>query len=430
MVETAKWWGTMHRALFARFALGRRLHQHRGRGASLHNGAELKRRNFRWTSITVAGAATLAACASGPGAAAPQSKRTLDISPPFRAQIVADLREPWAMTFLPDARILVTEKRGSLHVVTQDGVVSDAIAGVPAVDYGEHGGLGDVALHPDFANNGLVYLTWAEAGDGDTRGAAMGRGRLDLNARRLDGFEVLWRQTPKVAQRRHYSHRMAFSPDGRHLFITSGDRWIPETAQDTSNNLGAVLRLTLDGKAAPGNPMYASGGATAEIWSYGHRSPLGLAFDAEGTLWELEMGPNGGDEFQRIEMGKNYGWPVVAYGDHYRGPDIPGHDTRPEFRAPDTYWNPVISPTSMIIYSGALFPDWQGSVLITGLTSRSLIRVSFNCPLAFRKICEVERYPMGTRLREIEQGPDGAIWLLENGGDDDESGRLLKLTPR
>jgi glucose/arabinose dehydrogenase len=371
--------------------------------------------------------AACAVAACGPRDAAQQ--RTLDISPPFKAEIVADLKEPWAMTFLPDGRMLVTEKRGSLHVVTQDGQVSRAIASVPEVDYGGHGGLGDVALHLDFARNGLVYLTWAEAGDGDTRGAAMGRGKLDLNAMRLDDFEVLWRQTPKVPQRNHYSHRVAFSPDGQHLFLTSGDRWIPDTAQDTSNNLGAVLRLTLDGKAAPGNPMFDRGGVTAEIWSKGHRSPLGLAFDAAGTLWELEMGPTGGDEFQRIEMGSNYGWPVVSYGDHYKGPAIPGHDTRPEFRAPDTYWNPVISPTSMIIYSGALFPNWQGSVLITGLTARSLIRVSFDCPLVFREICEVERFPMGTRLREIEQGPDGAIWLLED-GDRDEAGRLLKLTPR
>lgn len=357
------------------------------------------------------------------------SRRTLDISAPFQAEIVADLDEPWAMTFLPDGRMLVTEKRGSLHVVTQDGQVSRAIAGVPPVAYGGQGGLGDVALHPDFVDNGWAYLTWAEAGEGDTRGAALGRGRLDLDALTLDDFEVLWRQTPKVAEDNHYSHRMAFSPDGQHLFVTSGDRWISETAQDTGNNLGAVLRLTLDGKAAPGNPMYDRGGATAEIWSWGHRSPLGLAFDAEGTLWELEMGPTGGDEFQRIESGKNYGWPIVAYGDHYEGPGIPGHDTRPEFRAPDTYWNPVISPSSMIIYSGALFSEWQGQVLITGLTSRSLVRVSFDCPLAFRDICEVERYPMGNRLREIEQGPEGAIWLLED-GDQENAGRLLRLTPR
>ena len=389
----------------------------------------MKPRRFPRISVALAGAATLAAGAQIPRAAAQQPNETLDISPPFIAEIVADLVEPWAMTFLPDGRMLVTEKRGSLHVVTQEGAVSNAIAGVPAVDYGDHGGLGDVALHPDFANNGLVYLTWAEAGEGDTRGAALGRGRLDLDALRLVDFEVLWRQTPKAAQRKHFSHRMAFSPDGQHLFVTSGDLWMPESAQDTTNNLGAVLRLTLDGRAAPGNPMYGTGGVTAELWSWGHRSPLGLAFDAAGTLWELEMGPNGGDEFQQIEMGRNYGWPVVSYGDHYRGPGIPGHDTRPEFRAPDTYWNPVISPTSMIIYSGALFPDWNGSVLITGLTSRSLIRVSFECPLAFRDICEVERFPMGNRLREIEQGPDGAVWLLED-GDQENAGRLLRLIPR
>lgn len=374
-------------------------------------------------------AAALAVCALAPRAAAQQPGRTIDLSPPFVAEMVADLQEPWAMTFLPDGRMLVTDKRGSLYGVTQDGQVSEAIAGVPKVDYGVHGGLGDVVLHPDFARNGLVYLTWAEAGEGDTRGAAMGRGKLDLDAMRLDGFEVLWRQMPKVAQDRHYSYRMVFAPDGEHLFLTSGDRWIPETAQDTSNNLGAVLRLTLDGEAAPGNPMYDNGGATAEIWSYGHRSLVGLAFDARGTLWEIEMGPTGGDELQKIEKGENYGWPLVSYGDHYRGPGIPGHDTRPDLRAPETYWNPVISPSSMILYSGALFPEWQGSALITGLTSQALIRVSFECPLAFREICEVDRFPIGNRLREIEQGPDGAIWLLED-GDQEEAGRLLKLTPR
>jgi glucose/arabinose dehydrogenase len=386
----------------------------------------MKRSHTLWMSVVVTWATMLAACDTETGAAAQQQARIMDVSPPFQAAIVAELREPWAMVFLPDGRMLVTEKRGSLRLVTPDGAVSNAIAGVPEVDYGGQGGLGDVALHPAFAENGFVYLTWAEAGDGDTRGAALGRGRLDLTAMRIDDFEVLWRQAPKVAQDNHYSHRMAFSPDGQHLFVTSGDRWIPETAQDTSNNLGAVVRLTLDGAAAPGNPLYDRGGVAAEIWSYGHRSPLGLAFDADGTLWELEMGPTGGDEFQRIEMGRNYGWPVVSYGDHYRGPDIPGHDTRPELRAPDTYWNPVISPSSMIIYSGTLFAEWQGSVLITGLTSMSLIRVSFECPLAFREICEVERFPVGVRLREIEQGPDGGIWLLEDG----DTGRLLRLTPR
>lgn len=375
--------------------------------------------------------AGLSACAftfvAPAGAQAPH--QVLDLAPPFQAQVVADLDEPWAMTFLPDGRMLVTEKRGALHVVSQAGDISAPITGLPAVNYRVHGGLGDVVLHPDFAANGLVYLTWAEAGEGDTRGAAMGRGRLDLDTLQLKDFEVLWRQTPKLAQDRHYSYRLAFAPDGRHLFVSSGDRWVPETAQDTGNNLGAVLRLTPDGEAAPGNPMFDQGGATAQIWSYGHRNPVGLAFDGDGVLWETEMGPAGGDEFQKIEAGKNYGWPLVSYGDHYRGPDIPGHDTRPDLRAPETYWNPVISPTSLIIYSGDLFPGWRGSALIAGLTSQALVRVSFDCPLAFRDICEVERFNIGHRLREVEQGPDGAVWLLEDGGDG-SPGRLLKLTPR
>lgn len=230
-----------------------------------------------------------------------QQTRTIDVSPPFQAELVADLQEPWAMTFLPDGRLLVTEKRGTLHVVTQDRQVSPAIAGVPAVTYNIHGGLGDVVLHPDFASNRLVYLTWAEAGDGGTSGAAMGRGRLNPDATRLEDFEVIWRQSPKVAQERHYSYRMAFSPDGQHLFVTSGDRWSPETAQNNADNLGSVLRLTPDGKAAPGNPLYENGGLAAEIWAFGIRSPVGIAFNAKGELWEVEMGPKGGDEFQKIE---------------------------------------------------------------------------------------------------------------------------------
>ncbi|MDQ8755867.1 PQQ-dependent sugar dehydrogenase [Sphingosinicella sp. LHD-64] len=365
-------------------------------------------------------------------AAAQQRGRAIDVGPPFNAELVADLAEPWAMTFLPDGRMLVTEKRGTLHLVTREGQVSRAISGVPPVVYNVHGGLGDVVLHPSFAENGLVYLTWAEAGEGGTSGAAMGRGRLNPETLRLEGFEVLWRQTPKVAQERHYSYRMAFSPDGQHLFVTSGDRWMPETAQDNSDNLGAVLRLTPDGRAAPGNPMYSQGGATAEIWSYGHRSLVGIAFNAQGELWETEMGPTGGDELQRIEPGLNYGWPLVSYGDNYRGGDIPGHDTRPDLRAPEAYWNPVISPTSMIFYSGDLFPEWRGSALLAGLTSKALIRVTFQCTLAFRTICEAERFPLNARLREVEQGPDGAVWLLEDGGggDDPSAGRLIRLAPR
>lgn len=386
-------------------------------------------RHSRLSRLPTIAAATLLGFFAMPAAA--QQSRAVDVGPPFQAEMVADLAEPWAMTFLPDGRMLVTEKRGALHVVTPSGQVSAAIAGVPEVTYKVHGGLGDVVLHPDFAENRVVYLTWAEAGDDGTSGAALGRGRLDLETLRLEDFEVLWRQTPKVAQERHYSYRMAFSPDGQHLFVTSGDRWTPESAQDNTDNLGAVLRLTADGKAAPGNPMYDKGGPAAEIWAYGIRSPVGIAFDAAGSLWEVEMGPRGGDEFQKIEKGANYGWPLVSYGDEYRGGNIPGHDTRPDLRAPEEYWNPVISPTSMIFYSGDLFPEWRGSALIAGLTSRALIRVTFRCTLALRTICEEERFRLGGRLREVEQGPDGAVWLLEDGGKDDPAaGRLLRLTPR
>jgi aldose sugar dehydrogenase len=385
---------------------------------------------MRRTKLANSALAIIAAALAFP-AAAQQPKRSIDVGPPFQAELVADLQEPWAMTFLPDGRMLVTEKRGALHVVTQDGQVSPAIAGVPTVAYNVHGGMGDVVLHPGFAQNRLVYLTWAEAGDGGVSGAAMGRGRLNLDTMRLENFEVIWRQSPKVAQERHYSYRMAFSPDGQHLFVTSGDRWTPETAQNNADNLGSVLRLTPDGKAAPGNPLYEQGGLAAEIWAYGIRSPVGIAFDAKGELWEVEMGPRGGDEFQKIEKGANYGWPLVSYGDQYRGENIPSHDTRPDLRAPEEYWNPVISPTSMIFYSGNLFPEWRGSVLIAGLTSKALIRVTFQCTLAFRSICEVERFPLGGRLREVEQGPDGAVWVLEDGGKDDPAaGRLMKLTPR
>ena len=347
---------------------------------------------------------------------------------PFAIEVKGQLDEPWAMTFLPDGRMLVTEKPGQLHIVTQDGEASEPVEGVPEVAYCGQGGLGDVALHPDYAENDLVYLTFAEAGENDTRGAAMGRGTLDLDAMRIDDFEVLWRQDPKVTGCGHYSHKIAFSPDGQYLFLSSGERQKKDPAQDRSSNLGAVLRLTPEGEAAEGNPFYDEGGVTAQIWSYGHRNTLGLAFDEEGTLWQHEMGPKGGDEFQKIEKGENYGWPVVSNGDNYDGSDIPEHDTRPEFRQPDEFWNPVISPSSMIIYDGAMFDAWQGSPLITGLNSRALVQVSLNCEWDNREICEAERYGFENRLREIEQGPDGAVWLLEDERDG-EGGRLLKLTP-
>jgi glucose/arabinose dehydrogenase len=350
------------------------------------------------------------------------------IARPFEVRALAQLDQPWAMTFLPDGRMLVTEKIGELHLVTQAGEVSAPIAGVPRVDDCGQGGLGDVALHPDYQENGIVYLTYTEPGEGDERGGAMGRGRLDLDEMRIEGFETIWRQSEKVTGCGHYSFKMAFSPDGEHLFLSSGERQKKEPAQDLSSNLGAILRLTLDGEAAAGNPFADRGSPTDQIWSYGHRNALGLVFAPDGRLYENEMGPKGGDEFQLIERGENYGWPVVSNGDNYDGSDIPEHDTRPEFRAPDEYWNPVISPSAMIWYTGDAFPGWTGSPLITGLNSKALVRVTMDCPWQGREVCEAERWVFDNRLREVEQGPDGTVFILED-EKDGAGGQLLHLVP-
>jgi glucose/arabinose dehydrogenase len=347
---------------------------------------------------------------------------------PFQVTELADLNEPWAMAFLPGdgGEALITEKRGRL-LLWREGGEAVAVAGTPQVDYGGQGGFGDVIVHPDFANNGFVYLSWAEAGSGDIRGAAVGRARLvrDGSAARLEGLQVIWRQDPKVTGRGHYGHRLAFSPDGRHLFITSGDRQKFDPAQDMSANLGKVIRVTDAGGIPSDNPFYDQGGAVrGAIWSLGHRNPLGIAFAPDGQLWTHEMGPKGGDEMNRIERGANYGYPIVSNGDHYDGRIIPDHDIRPEFNTPEITWTPVISPAGLIFYSGRQFPQWRGSAFIGGLSSQALIRVEVNGTAAR----EAERWDMGARIREVEQGPDGSIYLLED-ENDGARGRLLKLTP-
>jgi glucose/arabinose dehydrogenase len=340
---------------------------------------------------------------------------------PFTATAVADFDEPWAMTFLPDGRLLVTEKAGKLFLVTQDGHKTP-VAGGPTVDYGGQGGLGDVITHPDFAQNKTIYLSFVEAGEDDTRGAVIARATLSASeaGAELGDLEVIWRQSPKVTGRGHFSHRMAFSPDG-YLFITSGDRQKFTPAQDMQQNLGKVIRLNGDGSVPADNPFVEQGGIAAQVWSLGHRNLLGLAFDASGKLWEHEMGPAGGDEFNLIVRGENYGYPIVSDGNHYDGSPIPNHDTHPEFAAPKIQWTPVIAPAGLVIYSGELFPSWKGDALIGGLRTQALIRVK----LKGDEAVEAARYDMGKRIREVEQGPDGSVWLLE----DEVGGRLLRLTP-
>lgn len=336
---------------------------------------------------------------------------------------IANFDAPWAMTFLPDGRLLISETRGALKLYGMDGSLVD-IAGVPEVSYGGQGGFGDVVLHPDFATNDLVYMSYAESGDGGS-GAAVARARLVLSEGRgeLADLEVIWRQVPKVSGQGHFGQRIAFGPDG-YLWISSGERQKFDPAQDMQSNLGKILRFNDDGSVPADNPFAERGGVTAQIWSLGHRNPLGLAFDGAGRLWNVEMGPSGGDELNLVRRGANYGYPIVSNGNHYDGRAIPGHDTRPEFNAPATFWNPVISPSSLMFYSGSEFPQWQGSAFIGGLSSQSLVRIEFDGDNAY----EAERFAMGQRIREVEQGPDGAIWVLEDERREPGRGRLLRIT--
>jgi glucose/arabinose dehydrogenase len=341
---------------------------------------------------------------------------------PFTTTPVAEFNEPWAMAFLPDGRLLVTEKRGALKLYSIEAERAGDITGVPSVEYGGQGGLGDVVLHPGFASNGFVYLSYAESGDRGLAGAAVARARLHLSdaGGALEDLAVIWRQTPKVEGRGHYGHRIAFGPDG-FLYISSGERQKFTPAQDLQQNLGKILRLNDDGSVPPDNPFADRGGIAAEIWSLGHRNPLGLAFDAQGRLWDVEMGPQGGDELNRVQRGANYGYPLVSNGSHYGGADIPDHDTRPELAAPAVWWTPVISPSSLAFYDGAEFPEWRGDALVGGLSSTSIVRIELGADGTAR---EAARYRMPQRVRALEQGPDGALWVLEDG----RGGRLLRLT--
>lgn len=355
---------------------------------------------------------------------------------PFHVQPVSEFHEPWAMAFLPDGRMLVTEMKGNVFIVTRDGEKSRAIGGVPDVDYGGQGGLGDVAVHPDFGNNRLVYLSYAEGGTGDTRGAAVARGVLEESGQgaALTDVQVIWRQYPKVFGYGHYGHRLLFD-DGGYLWISSGDRQKFTPSQDMQSSLGKILRLHDDATVPDDNPfvnyleqnpLADDVGIYAQIWSLGHRNPLGLAFDLDGRLWGIEMGPAGGDELNLIRRAANYGYPIVSNGDHYDGREIPDHDARPEFEAPAITWTRVISPGNLIVYRGNLFSDWRGDALAAGLSSQAIVRIE----LDGERAREAGRYDMGARIRSVEEGPDAALWVLEDGRRGGAEGRLLRLTPK
>ncbi len=341
----------------------------------------------------------------------------------LQATSVAVFGPPWAMTFLPDGTMLVTSKRGKLYHVTQDGEKTE-VEGMWEVAFGGQGGLGDIVLHPQFSSNGFVYISYAESAlSGFKRGAAVSRARLDTsgNTPKLTDVEKIWAQTPKTSGRGHYSHRIAFGPDGM-LYITSGDRQKLDPAQDFGSALGKIIRLHDDGKVPADNPWQDKGDLAKTFWSMGHRNLLGIHFDADGRLWTHEMGPRHGDELNLIVKGDNYGWPIVSQGDHYSGDPIPNHETRSEFNPPEAFWVPTIAPSGLVIYSGKMFENWRGDAFIGGLRSRALIRVELEGETAR----EADRFEWQQRVREVEEGPAGALWVLEDGA----KGRLLKLQPK
>ena len=339
----------------------------------------------------------------------------------------------WAMTIMPDGRMLVTEQGGTIWLVGRDGKKRGKIGNIPAVTERGQGGLGDVILDPDFENNKRVYISYVERDEADENlsGAVVDSATLTLSARggALVQRERIWNQSPKVTGNGHYGHRLAFSPEtakdgGGYLYITSGERQKFTPAQNMDMNLGKVVRIKSEGTIPDDNPFADQGGVTSEIWTLGHRNPLGIDFDAAGRLWVHEMGPRHGDELNHITRSSNYGYPTVSNGDHYSGVEIPDHDTNPIFKKPAEYWVPAISPAGFAIYDGERFEDWKGDGFIGGLSSQALVRVEFKEGNRGPTAEEAERFEWGKRIREVETGLDGALYVLE-----DNDGRLLRITP-
>jgi glucose/arabinose dehydrogenase len=378
-----------------------------------------------------------------------------EASLPFNMTTVATFELPWRLAFLPDGRMLITEKVGPVWLVSQQGEKTP-VAGTPPVYWEGQNGMLGVFISPHFAIDQSVYLTYCEPGDyGCGLTLARAKLRTTANSARLGDLTVLWRQLPR-GKGGQEGAQIAFSPDGQYLFLTVGDRQRFTPAQDPDQPEGKILRLTLDGKPAPGNPNFGKNGAAtiplidppsdteaaktakvvstytfpgpnltpAETWASGVRTPYGMAFSPTGELWELEHGPRGGDELNLIEQGKNYGWPLVSYGRNYNGVPIPNPDTRPDLTKPVIYWVPVIAPGNLMFYSGnQTFPQWNGNGLISGLASKTLIRIIFDGHGGAKT---AERWDVGRRIRDVEEGPDGSLWMLE----DANPGALIHVTPK
>jgi glucose/arabinose dehydrogenase len=377
-----------------------------------------------------------------------------EASLPFNMVQVTTLSFPWRIAFLPDSRMLITEKSGGMQLVTPQGLKTP-VANVPDSYFKGQAGMLGVYLSPHYAKDHFVYLTYSEPGEGGSS-LALARAKLALtgDTASLEDLKVIWRDGAR-GQGGQFGAAVAFPKDGKYLFLTVGERQRMTPAQDPNQPLGKILRLTLDGKPAPGNPMAGKIGAASvpiidppsdteaaktapvvktytfpgpnltqsETWTTGHRTPYGLAFGPDGKLWELEHGPRGGDELNLIEAGKNYGWPLVSYGINYNGVPIPKPDTRPDLTKPVIYWVPVIAPGNIMFYKGAMFPQWNGSALISGLESKAIVRVTFD---GKGGATAAQRWDVGHRIRDVEVAPDGSLWMVE----DAKAGGVFHVTPK
>jgi glucose/arabinose dehydrogenase len=401
-----------------------------------------RRHTLRWLGAGL-GSTVLGACGGGAvlvwgetPASAASNPLPVDTQPAVKvaAVIVASgLSRPWALTFLPDGRMLVTERTGALRIVGLDGKVAAPIAGVPAVDARGQGGLLDVALDPAFAANRRVYLSYAEAGTGaeaGRNGTAVARGVLSNDSTRLSDVQVIFRQTPKIDSTAHFGSRLVFAPDGT-LFITSGDRFSQrDAAQDLSNTLGKVVRIHPDGSVPKDNPFVGRAGVREEIWSYGHRNVQGAALHpVTGELWTHEHGPQGGDEVNITRAGRNYGWPKISYGCEYGAPvgncpPVGGATSAPGMEQPVTYWVPTsIAPCGMAFYTGSVFPQWRGNLFVGALAGQALWRLQLDGNKVVAR--EALLTDLGERIRDVRQGPDGAIYLISDGA----SAKIYRLQP-
>jgi aldose sugar dehydrogenase len=374
---------------------------------------------MRWSVLVLAG--TLVA---GGGASAPAQVFHSSAGDVVVQTAASGLDHPWAIAFLPDGRMLVTERPGRMRIVGKDGTLSPALAGVPQVFASGQGGLHDVVLDRSFAQNHILYFCYAEPVEGRAR-TALARARLiDEGTARIDDVEVIFRQAGPLSSGNHFGCRIVQTPDDN-LFLTTGDHFTTrDQAQNLGNDLGKIIRIRPDGSFPPDNPFVGKAAAKPEIWSYGHRNPQGLALHpVTGKLWEHEHGPRGGDEVNLIEKGKNYGWPVIGYGIDYSGAKIHESTQKAGMEQPLKYWVPSIAPSGMTFYTGNVFAPWRGSLFVGALAGQPLVRLELDGDKVVREERLLQQ--LRERIRDVREGPDGALWLAT----DSSSGRILRLTP-